>query len=86
MRLAAASPMLDSKSIPKADTFNGKVEDWSEWKFGFKSYITMLGLSGMVREAEANPEEPEIIDMTLEAEHQATLLYHLLVQLCITAV
>ena len=74
--------MLDSKSIPKADSFNGKVEDWSEWKFGFKSYITMLGLSGMVREAEANPEEPEIIDMTPEAEHQAHLLYHLLVQLC----
>ena len=74
--------MLDSKSIPKADSFNGKVEDWSEWKFGFKSYITMLGLSGMVREAEANPEEPEILDMTPEAEHQAHLLYHLLVQLC----
>ena len=77
--MAAGAPMLDSKSIPKADSFNGKVEDWSEWKFGFKSYITMLGLSGMVREAEANPEEPEIIDMTPEAEHQAALLYHLLV-------
>lgn len=24
---------LDSKSIPKADTFSGKDEDWSDWKF-----------------------------------------------------
>ena len=77
-----AAPMLDSKSIPKADTFNGKVEDWAEWKFGFKSYVTMLGLSTKMREAELNPEEPELIDMTTEAETSAHLLYHLLVQLC----
>ena len=80
MRMAA--PMLDSKSIPKADTFNGKVEDWAEWKFGFKSYVTMLGLSIKMREAELNPEEPELIDMTTDAEQSAHLLYHLLVQLC----
>ena len=42
--MAAGAPMLDSKSIPKADSFNGKVEDWSEWKFSFRYYAYLLGL------------------------------------------
>ena len=77
----AQVPLLDAKTVPKVDTFSGKFEDWREWKFGFVSYISLLGGGQLLREAAAQPGEIVMSELTAETLHQGHLLYHLLVQI-----
>ncbi len=39
-----SNPIIDPQSIPKAEPFDGKDENWAHWSFTFKSFAWLLGL------------------------------------------
>ena len=78
---AAPAVSWDIKSVPKAETFSGKDEDWIEWSFAFRSYAFVLGIQQEMRAVDAMTDPPETVDMTPDIERSGELLYHVLVQL-----
>ena len=71
----------DIRTVPKADSFTGKDEDWNEWAFSFRSYVYMLGSADLLEQASASSNPLETVDMTDEVQRQGEMLYHVLVQL-----
>ena len=81
-KMAATSAVRwDIKSVPKAETFSGKVEDWIEWSFAFRSYAFVLGIQQEMRAVDAMRDPPETVDMTPEIERSGELLCHVLLKL-----
>ena len=56
----------DIRSVPKADSFSGKDEDWNEWAFSFRTYVYMLGSAELLEQAGSHANPPETVDMTEE--------------------
>ena len=81
MVAGASSANFDLKQIPKSRSVSGKDEDWSDWTFSFRSYASLMGLGPAMKSCESLTAPPAIVDMTIDAENQAGLLYHILVQL-----
>ena len=77
----AAEHGFDIRQIPKPEGFSGKDEDWLEWTFTFRSYGHCIDLGEGMDHASRMATEPEMLDMTPQAESKSKMLYHLLVQL-----
>ena len=71
----------DIRTVPKAEAFSGKEEDWNEWSFTFRSYVYMLGASELLEQLEREDTAPVRSDMMPEVRRQGEMMYHVLVQL-----
>ena len=71
----------DIRTVPKAESFLGKDEDWNEWAFSFRNHFYMLGSADLLEQAGASVTAPETTDMTEDVQSKSAMLYHVLVQL-----
>ena len=78
---AQATFQWDIRSVPKPDNFSGREEDWNEWKFGFRSYAHLMGLTAEMDGAAQLPDPPMAADMEVGTKARSSMLFHLLVQL-----
>ena len=63
----------DIRTVPKADSFTGKDEDWNEWASSFRSYVYMLGSADLLEQAIASANPPETVDMTDDVQRDGEM-------------
>ena len=80
-QLGAGALFLDPRNLPKVDHFSGKDEEWAEWAFAFRSYMSLLGFEETMDATEKMDAPPDHSVMAESIAEKARLLFHLLVQL-----
>ena len=83
-----AGAVIDTRALGKCPNFSGEQSQWSEWKFHFTSWVTLLDWNGLDIEeylgtAAASP--PETLDMSAfgpSALSVAKSLYAMFALLC----
>ena len=61
---AAPSVAFDARTLPKLEGFSGKMEDWGDWSFSFRSYVALLGQEEALQMAEGLDHDPEFEEMS----------------------
>ena len=73
--------MLDTKCLPRIESFSGKEADWEEWKFSAVAFLHNLGLGPALKELNNRTDAPNLLEMMGAREEMANVLYNQLAQL-----